>query len=172
MRPFTLLAVGLAVGLLATGCGRENDVGSSSRGSGSDTELTTVENAYLVPRTEAGACAVPVADSGEIRFAVTNNRPVETEALLVINTDVADSVHIAPPPPLDIAPQTRIAAGQPIEQPADPAAPDIPFRVTVDGLDEGLEAGLSVDITFDFEEQGQLTLQIPVEPCPRQMPAG
>lgn len=172
MRPFTQLAVGLTVGLLATGCGSDTDVGSSNRGSGSDTKLTTVENAYLVPRTEADACAVPVTDSAEIRFAVTNNRPVEPEALLGVETDVADTVNIEPPPPLEIAPQTRIAAGQPIEQPGDPAAPDIPFRVTVDGLDEDLEAGLAVDVTFDFEEQGQLTLRIPVEPYPRQVPAG
>ena len=163
------VAVGLTATLLAAGCGHDTEADSTNRGSGTDTEQTSVDNVYIVPRSKPGACAIQVEDAAELRFAVANNRPLETERLLEITSDDADAIQVIPPPPLEIAPESRIAAGQPIEQLSAPSSPDRPLHVTVDGLDESVRPGLAVDVTFRFEQQGDITMRVPVEACPRQI---
>jgi hypothetical protein len=72
--------------------------------------MTSVENAYIVPRSQPGLCAIQVGDAGELRFTVTNNRPAEPEKLLGISTEAADAIRISPQAQLEIPPKTSIAA--------------------------------------------------------------
>ncbi|WP_253867767.1 hypothetical protein [Mycobacterium sp. GA-1285] len=150
----------LAVLVLA-GCGSDTTGESSNRGSGSETTETTVENAFVVPRYLPGSCAIQVGSSAELRFTVTNNRPVETERLEGISTPAADSVRIAPDPPIEVAAGTSIAAGQPVAQ-------GRPFTVTLEGTKDSVQPAHSVDVTFRFEKSGDITMLVPVEACPTQ----
>jgi copper(I)-binding protein len=124
-------------------------------------------NAYIVPLFAPGNCAVQVGDLAELRFTATNNRDTETERLLSIRTDAARTVRISPTASLDIPPNSSIAAGQPSGQ-GRPTS----FDVAIDGLRDSAKPGTSVDVTFQFEKAGPLTIRTPVEACPRQDEAG
>lgn len=153
---------------LAAGCGNDVDYNSSNRGSGTDTEPTSVENAFIVPKFLPGSCAIQVGDSANLRFTVSNIRPAESERLLGITTDAADMVRISPTATLEIPPKSTIAAGQPVENLDDPAAPDEPFTVTLEGMKGNVTPGKSVDVTFRFEKSGELEFLVPIEACPTQ----
>lgn len=161
---------GVTAGLIAAfavGCGGNPEIASSNRGAGSDTSATTVENAFIVPRYIPGSCAIQVGDAAVLTFTATNNRGTEAEQLLGIESPAADTIRISPPPPLEIAPRTSIAAAQPIEDVSRPGG-DRPFTVTIETLKESATPGKSVDVTFRFEQHGDLTLKVPIEACPTQ----
>ena len=65
-----------------------------------------------------------------------------------------------------LRPSPRIAVGEPIEHPTNPAAPDAPMRAVVDGLDESAKPATNVEVTFRFEWHGHLTM-----PVKRRSPA-
>lgn len=153
---------------LAAGCGNGVDTDSSNRGSGTDTEPTSVENAFIVPRFVPGSCAIQVGDDADLRFTASNIRPAESERLLEITTEAADIVRISPTATLEIPPKTTIAAGQPVENLDDPAAPDKPITVTLGGMKDNATPGKAVDVTFRFEKSGELVLRVPIEACPTQ----
>jgi hypothetical protein len=153
--------------MAATACGNNVDPESSNRGSDTDTALTTVTNAYIVPAFAPGSCAIQIGGTAQLHFTATNNRPAETERLLDITTDAANMVRISPAP-IRIGPKSSIAAGQPIEHPDDRAAPDTPFTVTVQGLKNTVKPGISVNVAFNFEKSGTLALRVPIEACPTQ----
>lgn len=154
--------------VLATGCGNDVDYNSSNRGSGTDTEPTAVDNAFIVPTFMPGSCAIQVGGTANLRFTVSNIRPAESERLLGITTDAADLVRISPTATLEIPPKSTIAAGQPIENLDDPAAPDEPFTVILEGTRDNVTPGKSVDVTFRFEKSGNLESLVPIEACPTQ----
>jgi hypothetical protein len=143
-------------------------VRSSNRGSGSHTAETTVENAFIVPNFVPGSCAIQVGDAARLRFTATNNRSTESERLSGITTSGAETVRILPSAPIVIPPRSSVAAGQPVEHPGDEAGPDEPFTVAVEGLKESARPGTSIDVTFRFEQFGDLEMRVPIEACPTQ----
>lgn len=165
---YNAAATGLVVGVLAAGCGGDAEIGSSNRGAGSHTEDTTVENAFIIPRFVPGSCAIQVGDAGALTFTVTNNRVTESEQLLGIESPAAEAFRITPSATLEIPPETSIAAGQPVEDLAPADGTDEPFTVAVEGLRESARPGTSVDVTFRFENRGDLAMKVPIEACPTQ----
>lgn len=169
IRPRVLMLSVVWPAVLLTGCGDDAaDYSSSNRGSGTDTTMATVENAYVVPRSSPGNCAIQAGDSAELSFTATNNRSAESERLLQVTTESADAVRISPMAQPEIPPRSSIAAGQPIQQPGGTGS-DEPFRVTVEGLDETVKPGMAINVTFRFEKSGEMTLAVPIEACPRQI---
>ncbi|MGV0716800.1 hypothetical protein ABQE93_15465 [Mycolicibacterium sp. XJ662] len=160
-------AAGALLALLAAGCGGGSEIGSSNRGANTQTAQTSVENAYIVPRFLPGSCAIQVGEDAALTFTATNNRSGEAEKLLGIESDAAEAIRIAPNATLEIPPRTSIAAAQPIEDVPRPPG-EKPFTVIVEGLDESARPATSVDVTFRFEKQGDLTMKVPVEACPTQ----
>lgn len=160
-------AAGLLTSVLVAGCGGDPEMGSSNRGAGTHTEETSVENAFIVPRFVPGSCAIQVGDTAALKFTVTNNRAAEAERLLGIQSPAAETIRLAPDATLQIPPKTSIAAGQPVED-VGGGAPDRPFTATMEGLRESAKPATSVDMTFRFEQQGDLTMKVPVEACPTQ----
>ncbi|OBI79421.1 hypothetical protein [Mycobacterium sp. E740] len=160
-------AAGLLTSVLVAGCGGDPDISSSNRGAGTQTEETSVENAFIVPRFVPGSCAIQVGDAAALKFTVTNNRSAEPERLLGIDSPAATSIRPAPEATLRIPPRTSIAAGQPVENVGD-GVPDRPFTVSIEGLRESAKPGTSVDMTFHFEKQGDVEMKVPVEACPTQ----
>ena len=155
-------AVVLAMGV--AGCGEDPVLDSSNRGTGSHTQDTTVENAYIVPANVPGECAIQLNAGGEMRFTVTNNRSLESERLLGLSTSAAQQARVIDS--VDIAPKSTVSFGQPNEQPGggDASGP----AVQLDRLDPDLRAATTADVTFHFQQAGDLTMSIPVEACPVQ----
>ncbi|UXA10470.1 hypothetical protein KXD97_20435 [Mycobacterium sp. SMC-8] len=159
--PVVLAATALALGI--SGCGEDAAVDSSNRGSGSDTEGTSVENAFIVPAFVPGECALQLDAGGEMRFTVTNNRPADTERLLGLTIGAAAQAHGIDS--VAIPPKSTAAFGEANHGPApDGRHP----AVRLQRLDPGLRPATSTDVTFRFERAGDITLPVPVEACPVQ----
>lgn len=162
----TVWAGTAALVMCAVGCGEDPVLGSANRGSGSHTERTSVENAYIVPAYVPGRCVIQLNAGGEMRFTVTNDRPVEAERLLGLSTSAAEQARIIDSVP--IAPKSTVGFGQPAARPGDGDARGP--AVLLDRLDPDLRPATTADVTFHFEDEGDLTLPIPVEACPVQAP--
>ncbi|RDH77795.1 hypothetical protein DVS77_14770 [Mycolicibacterium moriokaense] len=156
-------AAGLALAL--AGCGHFVMGESTNRGSGSTPEDTTVEDAFIVPAYVPGHCAIQTDAGAAMRFTVTNNRSADTERLLGLSTGAAQQAQIVSG--ADIPPKSRVGFGEPSTQQmaADTQAP----AVRLDALDPGLRPAMTSDVTFHFKQAGDITLEVPVEACPRQV---
>ncbi|PRC43361.1 hypothetical protein C6A85_000000105765, partial [Mycobacterium sp. ITM-2017-0098] len=97
------------------GCGEDPVLDSSSRGSGSHTDDTSVENAYIVPTYVPGRCALQLNAGGAMRFTITNNRPAEPERLLGISTSAAEQARVIGS--VAIPPKSTVSFGQPNAEP-------------------------------------------------------
>lgn len=159
----TLLGA-VAVAGSAAGCNDPEVPLSTNRGSGSLSPSTTVENAFIVPAYIPGQCAIQVNSGGVMRFTITNNRQVETERLLGISTSAAQTAHIVTN--VNIPPNSTVSFGEPSAQPLEDNPPR--SAVQLEGLDPDLRPANLADVTFQFQEAGNLTLPVPVEACPRQ----
>ena len=146
------------------GCGEDPVLGSSNRGSGSHTDDTSVENAYIVPTYVPGRCVIQLNAGGAMRFTITNNRPAETERLLGLSTSAAKQARIITS--VAIPPKSTVSFGEPNAAPGADDASGPP--VILDQLDPGLLPATTTDVTFHFERAGDLTLPVPVEACPIQ----
>ena len=134
-----VMCVGSAALLAFTAaCGEDPTLDASNRGSGSHTEDTSVEDAYIVPLFVPGACSLQVGNRADLRFTVTNNRATETERLREITTDAVDTVRMTPST-LVIEPHERMAVGEPVAQPT--PAPGGPKSVNLEGLDIDARSG-------------------------------
>ncbi len=166
----TLIA-GVCVSLAATlaaGCGSEAaSHGSSSRGSSSHTKATSVDDVYVVPLFVPGRCSLQVGRIAELRFTITNSRPTESERLFAVSTDVANLVRISPNDVIEIPPGASVTAGQPINK-FDPATNRKPLEVDLVGIDPNVRPGISVEITFQFDRAGEVSMRVPVDACPAQ----
>ncbi|OAN38956.1 hypothetical protein A4X20_19455 [Mycolicibacterium iranicum] len=158
------LAVAATLMVSAVGCGEDPVLDSSSRGSGSHTDDTSVENAYIVPSYVPGRCALQLDAGGAMRFTITNNRPAETERLLGISTDAAEQVRVVGS--VAVPPESTVSFGEPNVEPGARDASGPP--VLLDRLDPDLVPATSADVTFHFERAGDLTFSVPVEACPVQ----
>ena len=145
---------------VAVGCGTDVDVTSSNRGvSGADQD-TSIDNAYIVPSFVPGSCALQEGDTAQLRFTITNNRPLEDERLLAVTTDAAARITVPREVTVDIAAGESLSAGEPDG--------DGPPAVQLVGLRPSVKPATSVPVTFGFKEFGNTTLQVPVEACPVQ----
>lgn len=149
--------------MLAIGCSDDPPTAdSSNRGTGSDTEYTSVENAYIVPANVPGRCAIQVEAGGEMRFTVTNNSPVDAERLLGLSMSAAEHARMADP--VEIPAESTVSFGEPnVGDARNPAVP-------LERLDPDLRPATTADVTFHFERAGDLTMAVPVEACPVQAP--
>lgn len=153
--------VALVLALSAAGCWSERGL-STNRGSGSLTEGTTVENAFIVPVFLADRCAIQLDAGAKMLFTVTNASPSDTERLVGVTTNVAANADIDTS--VEIPPQSTVGFGE-------PAAPSVGKRVPpvqLGELDPNLKAGMTANVTFQFDRTGDIVMPVPVEACPRQ----
>ncbi|WP_422746363.1 hypothetical protein ACN27E_02050 [Mycobacterium sp. WMMD1722] len=165
--PVRMTITGVTLAALTSACGGEDVVlDSSNRGSGSHTDEVTVENAYIVPAFLPGRCAIQVEAGAAMRFTVTNNDPVETARLVGVTTAAAETARIVAP--VEIPPQSTVAYGEPNPEIADSGGRVAPVRL--EDLAPGLVPATTTDVTFRFERAGDITMPVPVEACPSQVP--
>lgn len=166
MRSPTWRMAALAAGVLAlpmTACGNEEQGLSTNRGSGSLTEGTTVENAFIVPTFLPGRCAIQLDTGAKMRFTVTNSRPTEAERLLGVTTNVAQNADIESG--VEIPADSTVGFGEPTSPTV--GARELP-AVQLGELDPNLKPGMSANVTFQFDRAGDIMMPVPVEACPRQ----
>ena len=155
-------AAALTLGIV--GCGADTAPDSSNRGSGSDTEGTSVENAFIVPAYVPGECALQRSAGGEMRFTVTNNRGAEAERLLGVSTDAAEQARVIDGGTIQPKPTGSFGESNDDQIGADERHP----AVRLERLDPGLRPATSTDVTFHFERAGDVAMPVPVEACPVQ----
>jgi copper(I)-binding protein len=148
--------------ILAVGCGSDVEATSSNRGASDDNQATSIDNAYIVPAFVPGSCALQQGDIAQLRFTITNNRPVKEERLLSVTTDAAARITVPDAVTLDIGPGGSLTAGE------FDAASDGSSAVRLVGLRPAVKPAGSVPVTFRFKEFGNITLRVPVEACPLQ----
>lgn len=151
----------VALALSMTGCDFVQGM-STNRGSGSLTEGTTVENAFIVPVFLPDRCAIQLNAGAKMLFTVTNASSTETERLVGVNTNVAASADIDTS--IEVPPQSTVGFGE-------PTAPSVGKRVPpvqLGELDPNLKAGMTANVTFQFDRAGDIVMPVPVEACPRQ----
>ena len=154
------------VATCAVACGNDATPSSSNRGVSSTTEPTSVENAYLVPAFVSGRCAIQVGSTAELRFTISNARSAGTERLLSITTDAAQNVDVPQGAMREIPPRQSLAVGQPIADPAGLSTRSP--AVTLTGVRDTVIPAHSVEMSFNFDDYGALTMRVPVEACPTQ----
>ena len=157
------LATAAALALTTAGCGDAEMGLSTNRGSGSFTEETTVQNAFIVPEFVPGRCAIQTGTGAILRFTVTNNRSIDAERLTGISTGVAEQVDVQP---VEIPVESTVGFGEPsIPAQGGGTVPAVPLGE----LDPGVKPAMTADVTFQFEQAGEITIPVPVEACPRQI---
>ncbi len=86
---------------------------------------------------------------------------------MAVSTDVADMVRISPDDVIEIPPGASVTAGEPIKK-FDPATNREPLEVDLVGIDPNVRPGISMRITFQFDQAGEISMRVPVEACPAQ----
>lgn len=115
-----------------------------------------LENVYL-------AVDPPHHRDARLSFTVVNGVRGVTDRLLAVDSQAATDVTItAPPQDLEILPGSRLAAGQPIEQLDRREAPDAPITVSMT-MEDAVDPGLNVPVTFTFARAGDVTVDVPVD---------
>lgn len=141
-----------ALMVLTVGCAADDsDFQPNNRGADTETPLTTVDNAFIVPDHAPGKCAIQVGSAANLSFTATNTRPAESERLLGITTEAADTVRVSSTGEMDIAPKSS-------EE----------FTAAVEGLRDSIRPAMSVDVTFRFLRSGDIEMRVPIEACPAQ----
>lgn len=146
------------------GCQERREPDSPGRGSGSATAGSSVENARLLPRFLPGSCELPAGAPADLQFTATNSRTDEVERLLDVTTGAADDVRITPDNGIEIKPLQSVGVGQPETTTAD--ANKRPRSIVLTGLRPDVRPGTSVSMTFVFQQEGDLSVRVPVEDCP------
>ena len=124
----------------------------------------SLRNVHVVyPQTEE--YSIEPGGKVELGFIAINNNPANSDTLTRISTTAASSITVGEEPGgTEIAPLTALGAGAPVDNEA--VNPDIPLQfvvVELNGIGEEVRPGLTVPITFTFEEAGDVELLVPVD---------
>lgn len=152
--------------LLVAGCGAGQDAQTSEQSSAVNGTHGQIGDMQLQNVFLHGELVEPETGTyGDVRlaFTIVNVSTMDTDRLLKIESPKAAIVIEAPDEKLEMAPGTRLAAGQPIEQVDSPPAPDKPISVLVTLDDSHASPGLTVSVDFTFERAGTLTLNVPFD---------
>ena len=174
------VASAIAVGAIATGL----VLGTTACGAGQTSQTANQASAVNGNSATVGPLAlrdvaVVFPKTGDVAFA--NGGPLEM-SFLISNTspDVADKLEsiefadgdgkVTIDGPTDIPATKSLRAGTPglllttSAEPEDPSEKRI--TVTITGAQDSITPGLTVPLTFDFQQAGETTLNVPVDAGP------
>lgn len=161
-----LSLIGICLALTGCSAGQNTQTGSqvaTVNGANIDVGDIALRNVYLAVDPEPTSENAPRPDA-ELAFTAINTSDTTEDRLVSIDTPAANSVNIAADPAtLVLQPHTALAAGQPIEQLEEPAAPDHPITVIIDLIDSRVRPGLTIPITFTFDKAGSQTFRVPFD---------
>ncbi|WP_072803096.1 hypothetical protein [Rhodococcoides yunnanense] len=161
------IAAGATLTLAACGAGQVSqtaDQVAAVNGNFADVGNISLRNVHVVyPQTEE--YSIEPGGKVELGFIAVNNSPANPDKLTRIATTAASSVTLGEEPGgTDIAPLTALGAGAPADTKLDD--PLIPLQLIVvelNGIGEEVRPGLTVPITFTFEEAGDVEVLVPVD---------
>jgi hypothetical protein len=174
------VASAIAVGAIATGLA----LGTTACGAGQSSQTTNQASAVNGNSATVGPLAlrdvaIVFPESGEVAFA--NGGPLEM-SFLISNTspDVADKLEsiefangagkVTIDGPTEIPATKSLRAGTPgllLTTSAEPEdSSEKRITVTITGAGKTITPGLTVPMTFDFQQAGETTLNVPVDAGP------
>jgi copper(I)-binding protein len=136
----------------------------SQRSSAVPTQATTVQNASITAVFAPPSCEKRVGSLAQLRFTITNHRSGESERLISIRMDAAKRIALPGAATEDIPPGGILRACQPTLE-LSAGSPRSVAAATIPGLNAAVRPGAAVPVTFVFRQFGELTQQVPVEPC-------
>lgn len=100
-----------------------------------------------------------------LAFVAINNSPDTADKVTSISTD-AGKVIVTPALPAELKPQRELiaeAAGTAVTETELSTDESKPLLVEITDLEQNLTPGLTIGVTFAFEENGAVTVQVPVD---------
>lgn len=167
MASVVAIAAGATLTLTACGAGQVSqtaDQVAAVNGNFAEVGNISLRNVHVVyPQTEEYSIAA--GGKVELGFIAVNNSPADADTLTSISTTAASSITVGEEPGgTEIAPLTALGAGTPVDNQIDD--PGIPLQfivVELNGIGEEVRPGLTVPVTFTFEEAGDVQLLVPVD---------
>lgn len=161
------IAAGGVLTLSACGAGQisqTSDQVAAVTGNSAELGDISLRNVHVVyPQTEE--YSIQPGGKVELGFIVVNNNSADAETLTGISTTAASSITVGEEPGgTEIAPLTALGAGTPVDnQVEDPGLPLQYILVELNGIGEEVRPGLTVPVTFSFEDAGDVELLVPVD---------
>lgn len=161
------IAAGGVLTLSACGAGQvsqTSDQVAAVNGNSAEVGNISLRNVHVVyPQTEE--YSIEPGGKVELGFIVVNNSPASADTLTRISTTAASSITVGEESGgTEIAPLTALGAGAPVDnQVEDPGIPLQFIVVELNGIGEEVRPGLTVPVTFTFEEAGDVELLVPVD---------
>lgn len=161
------LAAGATLTLTACGAGQISqtaDQVAAVNGNYAEIGDISLRNVHVVyPQSEE--YAIEPGGTVELGFVAINNSSSTAETLTGISTTAATSVTVDEGSgATEIEPLTGLGAGAPVDNAVDD--PEIPLQfitVELSGIGEDVRPGLTIPVTFSFEEAGDVELLVPVD---------
>lgn len=161
------LAAGATLTLSACGAGQISQTATqvaAVNGNFADVGDISVRNVHVVyPQSEE--YSLEPGGTVELGFVAINNNPAAADTLTGISTTAASNVSVGEEAGgTEIAPLTALGAGAPVDNSVED--PDIPLQfitVELNGINEDVRPGLTIPVTFSFEEAGDVELLVPVD---------
>lgn len=147
------LAAGGALALSACGAGQISQTASqvaAVNGNSADVGSLALRNVHIVHPTSPQHSLEPGGDA-VLAFTAINESEGDPETLTGITSEFAGSVSIEGEAAATIAPQTSLEASGDEK------------LVLLEDLQKGVRPGLTVPVTFSFENAGDVTLAVPVD---------
>lgn len=176
------LAAGASLALSACGAGQITQTSSQAaaiNGSNADAGPLALRNVHVIyPNSEE--YSIEPGGTAQLGFTIVNQDLNAGDTLTDISTDFAASVTGTG---FEIEPQSSVIAGasdetaelvEAVDESPRPegtsetpaAAPNELLTVELVDLSEGVRPGLTIPITFTFEQAGDVTLSVPVDAGP------
>lgn len=157
----------LAAALLLGGCSAGQLTQTAEQEAainGTDAHIGAIdlENIYL--HAELAEEAEAIYGNVRLAFTAVNTSLGEDDRLLEIGSPAAASVEIeASDPILQLKPESRLAAGQPVQNVDPTSAPDERITVAVTMKDIEVYPGLTFPFDFTFAKAGSVRVQVPFD---------
>ena len=180
-RVVTALALAAGAALTMSACSAGQITQTSTQvaainGSNVDAGSLALRNVHVIyPNSEE--YSIEPGGTAQLGFTIVNLDPYVGDRLTGISTDFAASVTGAR---LEVPPQSSVVAGVSeenaalVEEVDESPRPDsteetpspAPDAVALVDLSEGVRPGLTIPVTFTFEEAGDITLSVPIDAGP------
>ncbi len=161
------IAAGGVLTLSACGAGQITQTATqvaAVNGNSADQGDISLRNVHVVyPQDED--YSIEAGGKVELGFVAVNNSSQNPDTLTRISTTAASSITVGKEPGgTEIAPLTALGAGAAVDNATE--NPGVPLEfivVELNGIGEDVRPGLTIPVTFTFEEAGDIDVLVPVD---------
>ncbi|MBY6678606.1 hypothetical protein HQ305_14160 [Rhodococcus sp. BP-149] len=165
------LALGTVISLSACSAGQISQTATqvaAVNGNGADQGTVSLRNVHVAYPSSDEFVLEP-GGRAELIFTAINTSETTPDRITGIETEGAAEVVVTGATggtSIEIPAQASVASGVPADQ--DPTAPEGSQSITavMEDLSENVRPGLTVPVTFTFQQAGDVTVSVPVDPGP------